>query len=176
MKNCWKCQSIKSLNSFYVDKSRADGLQPLCKECQKNTHIDPIKRKATTDKYRFSNLDKCREASRLSKQKNPILGKEWAKSNKEKVTAYKALNRAKRKKAIGKYTGEQVSNLFTLQNGKCACCKSNLKKGFHRDHIQALACGGTNDITNIQLLCKLCNLRKGAKDSIKFMQNLGYLL
>lgn len=176
MKNCWKCQFPKSLDNFYVDRSRYDGLQPICKECQKTRNIDPVKRKAVAEKYRLANLDKCREASRLSKQKNPDIGMEWAKNNKQKVSAYKATNRAKRKGALGKYTGKQINNLFKLQNGKCACCKINIEKGFHRDHIKALVCGGSNDILNIQLLCAKCNLQKGKKDSIEFMQTLGYLL
>jgi 5-methylcytosine-specific restriction endonuclease McrA len=39
-----------------------------------------------------------------------------------------------------------------------------------------LKAGGTNDILNIQLLCKPCNLSKGAKHPIDFMQQRGFLL
>jgi len=176
LKKCWKCQSAKSLEQFYVDRSRSDGKQPICKVCLKLSYVDPTRRKASAEKYRVANLEKCREASKLSKRKNPELAKKWVQENIEKVISYKASNRAKRKQATGKYTGQQVSDLFELQKGKCACCQVNLGKTFHRDHITPLVAGGTNDILNIQLLCQKCNLQKGAKDPINFMQTLGYLI
>lgn len=39
-----------------------------------------------------------------------------------------------------------------------------------------LARGGTNQRTNLQLLCPPCNLSKSAKDPIDFMQSRGFLL
>ena len=48
---------------------------------------------------------------------------------------------------------EQVSKRF---NNKCATCKECLDK-FEIDHIRALANGGTNDIKNLQPLCKSCH-------------------
>jgi len=44
--------------------------------------------------------------------------------------------------------------------GRCAKCKK--KRPLTRDHIIAVAIGGTDHITNIQPLCKPCNSRKGA--------------
>ena len=38
----------------------------------------------------------------------------------------------------------------------------------HADHIVALADGGTHDISNIQILCRGCNLRKGKMPDEKF--------
>jgi len=176
VKKCWKCQFSKHMEQFYVDRSRPDGKQPICKDCLKSRPIDPEKRKASAEKYRIANLEKCREASKLSKRKNPDLAKKWLQENVDRVISYKSSNRAKRKQAHGKYSGQQVSNLFDLQKGKCVCCQIDLGKKFHRDHIKPLALGGTNDIFSIQLLCQQCNLQKGSKDPIHFMQTLGYLI
>ena len=176
MKKCNKCGAVKELCLFYNQKGTRDGKTTYCIECIKKRPYDPVKRKIVKDRYRINNPGKCREHSTNSRRRNPETHKKWVKQNKEKVTAYKASNRAKRKSALGKYTGEQILNLLKLQNGKCPCCKVDITKGFHRDHIKALACGGSNDITNIQLLCAKCNLQKGKKDSVEFMQTLGYLL
>jgi 5-methylcytosine-specific restriction endonuclease McrA len=51
-----------------------------------------------------------------------------------------------------------------------------LKAGFHVDHKIALANGGTNDRSNIELLCPPCNLRKHAKDPIVWARENGRLL
>ena len=48
---------------------------------------------------------------------------------------------------------KQVSKRF---NNKCATCKECLDK-FEIDHIRALANGGTNDMKNLQPLCKSCH-------------------
>ena len=57
--------------------------------------------------------------------------------------------------------------VFYRDRGRCVFCSCDLTglaavgsdKNF--DHVVALAQGGLNDVTNIQLLCDDCNLRKG---------------
>lgn len=39
-------------------------------------------------------------------------------------------------------------------------------ESYHIDHIIPLNCGGTNDATNLQLLCNSCNTSKGARHII----------
>lgn len=58
--------------------------------------------------------------------------------------------------------------VFFRDNGMCASCGVNLSGLLdalptkHFDHIIPLDCGGLNDVTNLQLLCQPCNLRKSA--------------
>lgn len=181
MKHCYKCKEFKPLDMFYTDNSRKDKKGHICKPCCKNTisaynKANPDKKKEVSKKYRDNNVDKCRESSRLSASKNKELGKQWVKNNIDKVRIYKSNNRAKRKNSIGTHTPHEIDNLFNKQQGKCACCYESIINGYHKDHIVPLAKQGTNDIYNIQLLCKLCNLRKSSRDPIKFMQSMGYLL
>ncbi len=50
--------------------------------------------------------------------------------------------------------------------GSCAACGTNISLELdadgHIDHIVPLARGGTNDLSNLQLLCSACNLAKSA--------------
>ena len=63
------------------------------------------------------------------------------------------------------FSKEFRNELFELQGGKCQICKDALKRAcFHIDHIQALANGGTNEIDNLQILCKPCHFVKSKEE------------
>jgi len=59
--------------------------------------------------------------------------------------------------------------VFHRDQGLCTFCFCdltgliNLSGDPHCDHIVPLASGGLNDVTNLQLLCKQCNLKKRNK-------------
>ena len=84
--------------------------------------------------------------------------------------------RAKKRGNGGKHTAKQIKDLFAKQGGKCANCFTKLKAGYHADHIQPIARGGSNAIHNIQLLCQNCNQRKHYKDSIVWARENGRLI
>lgn len=89
----------------------------------------------------------------------------------------KLQNRRARKRANGgKLSPNLAQRLLVLQKGKCACCHKSLDDGYHLDHNMPLALGGSNEDSNIQLLCPLCNLTKGARHPVEFMQQKGLLL
>ena len=82
----------------------------------------------------------------------------------------------RRARAGGPAPGWAATFLMKAQHGCCAACSTQLDDSYHLDHIQPIARGGTSEITNLQLLCKKCNLHKAAKDPIDFMQSIGKLL
>lgn len=61
--------------------------------------------------------------------------------------------------------------IFHRDRGMCAACNKDIsglvaaQPDKHYDHIAALSLGGLNDVTNIQLLCEACNLKKSAKSA-----------
>ena len=76
----------------------------------------------------------------------------------------------------GSHTHIQIQELLVKQKHKCANCKSNIKKCYEIDHIIPISKLGDNDIYNIQLLCRPCNVRKNNTDPIVFAQRQGRLL
>lgn len=60
-----------------------------------------------------------------------------------------------------------VRAVVARDRGACAECRINMAAELAAapevDHIVPLAQGGTNDLMNLQLLCKGCNLTKGTK-------------
>lgn len=100
----------------------------------------------------------------------------YEEKRKPKMVQNEANRRARKRNAGGEHTLEQVDALYVRQKQKCAACRISLHGIFHRDHVVPLAAGGSNDISNIQLLCPDCNRSKGARSNEEFMRRRGYLL
>jgi 5-methylcytosine-specific restriction endonuclease McrA len=115
--------------------------------------------------YRANNRELYREST-----------KRWCRNNPEKKKALDARRKARERDAEGFFTGEDLARIRIAQRDRCGCCKAKLNGKGEADHIIALANGGNNWPSNIQLLCSPCNNRKRAKDPITFMQEMGYLL
>ena len=160
----------------------ADG---KCKPCRSENNKN----------WRKNNLEYHRKRNQKWRQDNPERNqknaKEWAKknpdyfrdynhkwrSNNPNAHALAEQNRRSRKRnSNGRLSKDIVNKLMALQNGKCACCGASLKGGYHLDHIIPLALGGENVDNNVQLLTPKCNMSKGAKHPIDYMQSKGLLL
>lgn len=123
-----------------------------------------VRYNAAAKLYRTENKEQIRSADQLKRQINPA-----------QYAAYKR-NYKHRKQQAGKHTGKEVSAILKAQHGKCAYCRMETSKRYHVDHIMPLALGGSNDRTNLQILCAPCNQAKSAKHPITFAQSLGMLL
>jgi 5-methylcytosine-specific restriction endonuclease McrA len=165
-----------------------------CEECLKLFHAklraqpeNKQKMKEYSREYYLQNRKKVLERGRArnatgynkryykeNKERFLITVKAWIKNNPKRRIVYRQKRRAG---GNGSLLPHHVERIFEQQKGKCAACSVSLRKtGYHIDHIIALSKGGSNDPKNIQLLCPTCNLSKGAKDPIDFMQSLGRLL
>ena len=104
-------------------------------------------------------------------------------ANKEKLNAYNSAyykgrpdrsrakennRRARLLSASGTHTAEDIRGIGEAQGWKCVYCRADIKTKNHLDHILPLKLGGGNGKDNLQLLCKPCNLRKGAKHPSAF--------
>lgn len=171
----------------------------ICVECQKENakKADPVKHlersirwaKENPDRVRENkakwhqkNKKKCNDASKKWHEINPersnLLKKRWSDKNPLLVSTYRHNRRALLKNCEGSYTSDEIRELLEKQKWKCAnpACNKSLKNKYHIDHIKPLSCGGSNWITNIQMLCPRCNLKKYTKDPIEWAQENGFLL
>ncbi len=200
-KICSKCNIEKSIIEFYNKASGKFGVAAICKICEKKYKHDNKKSKAEYDNlYRQNNKEliasKYKQKYLINKTKINAKSKQYYESNKEKVAATqkqyrqtpkgKATDKANRQNRRvaklnngGKHTGKQILALFDLQSGKCPYCESKLYKSgngkYHIDHVIPLSKSGSNDISNIQLLCPKCNMSKKDKLPEEFAANFNKL-
>lgn len=127
-------------------------------------------------KHRETRLRKTYAWWLANKARVAELNRRWHAENVEKSKEAKAKRRAAELNAPGSHTAEDIKALYVRQRGKCTACCAALLKRYHLDHIIPLSSGGSNYPDNLQLLCPPCNLSKGTKHPIEFMQRRGYLL
>lgn len=141
---------------------------------------NPEKTLAAIKAWRKANPGKMRAAMAAWAAANPEKSRArnaaWRKRHPETVKANNSNEAARRRGAEGRHTKEEVKQLLARQKFRCAVCKKSIEGGYHKDHIVPVSRGGSNYIRNLQLLCPKCNLKKGKKNPIRFMQEMGYLL
>lgn len=137
-------------------------------------------RLAKNAEWRAANLDRLRQATAAWRARHPDRQKAaedaWRAANPWITRVVSANRRARKLASQGIVSPGIVSKLFALQRGRCACCGEKLGAKYHLDHVMPLALGGAHDDSNLQLLRAVCNLRKGAKHPVEYMQQLGMLL
>lgn len=107
-----------------------------------------------TKRWRRKHKDLKREQERRHRERNPIL-----------FQAIYSRRRARMKNAEGRFEVADIVKLFKKQQGKCAnpTCRCDIRLKYQIDHKMPLSRGGSNWPRNLQLLCAICNARKGAR-------------
>lgn len=107
----------------------------------------------------------------LNRQRINALSRGWAKQNREYRRYSNTLRRAS-----GRITFEEWQKVVLAASGKCQVCGDT--ENLHVDHIVPVARGGRTEPGNLQLLCRFCNISKGAKPFTEWlplrMKELGH--
>ncbi len=85
----------------------------------------------------------------------------WKKKNPERMSHLKARRYAREKGAEGSHSLDEWKALKAKHQYLCVRCGQ--KKPLTKDHIIPLSEGGTDNISNIQPLCRSCNSKKWKK-------------
>lgn len=144
MKACGRCRAVLPEGSFH---RRGDGgTRSECRAC--NT--------AKMRAYRAANRDKCRAYQRARYANNPepakALANEYSASNRSKINARARLRNTG-------WTADQFEMAWTKQGGRCAICRSPLRRG----RGKGAAAADHDHATGVQrgLLCTECNCGLG---------------
>lgn len=131
-------------------------------------HFDKnrTQRIAQLERWRAANPDKLKAAT-----------ERWVAANPETIRVHARNRRARLRKTGGTHTAEDIAHIAKLQRHRCAYCRVKLSHvKVHVDHIEPVALGGTNDRSNLQLLCQPCNGAKYCKPPLTFARERGLLL
>lgn len=168
-KTCFKCNKEKPLEDFYKHPDTADGRLGKCKECTKrDVASNRLKRSE-----QYAEYERKRYTGRGHRYINytPLVYlREWRKANPMKVKAYNANRRALIiAQAEGSFSPDEWVELCEAFDYECLACGE--KKDLTVDHVIPLSKGGTNNIDNIQPICRSCNSKKGVK-TIDYRKNV----
>jgi len=141
-------------------------------------------------KWKKEHPDKMKSYRKKWNEKNPEMAKicveNWQRNNPERYAANTRVSASRRRaflrNAEGTHTLDEWLALKNSYGNICLCCKISeeelhqlTKMRLTEDHIIPLHDGGSNWITNIQPLCKSCNV-KNYKHRQKYGEQIDYRL
>lgn len=143
--------------------------------------VNAEKKRDDDRQWREANQERIVEYNRQYRADNQKIANErtrkWRQSNRERVTEYQRervkanlgqfrqynrKRRASKLSAPGFHTEEEFQALCSYYMDQCLAC-GDIPDKLTEDHVIPLVKGGSDDISNIQPLCKSCNCSKGAK-------------
>lgn len=153
MKLCNRCNSVKSFLEFDKDKSRKDGLYPVCKIC-------------SGEAKRKSNLKLKNENPELYKRKRLQYVLNYKSNHPDRIKLSRLKQDLKKKYGI---TLNQYEKMLKLHNHKCAIC-GNIETSLTSNRLSIDHDHKTGKVRG--LLCRNCNVALGLfKESIKNLEN-----
>ena len=180
---CMTCFNIKQ-NKYATIRNRKNGVKERVPNISRQEAIKEGKTRYWSDKpcsaghVGWRNLKRgiCVECRKIKRRKppKPILTPEEKKERRKLQYKTKSANR--RKEGGGKLKWSEIKKLLEIQKYKCINCGVCIKQKSHADHIMPVALGGKSIISNTQMLCPLCNIKKSNKHPIDWAIENGRLV
>ena len=170
MKECTNCKEVKAYSDFFKRKASKDGYQHRCKICHeaqrkayRQTEKGKADRQIESKKYRENNYEKVKENNRRNNKK-------YRQTEKGREQTFRGNFRRRKVKGAKEVPALKRAFLLRMYRYTCTDCKvivhdekRNDETKANFDHIQSVHRGGDNSVANLTLLCRSCNLKKGAK-------------
>jgi len=167
---------VANKNSAYYLKNRQEILHSVSSYRKTNREKIAAWHKANYQRNKHKWSEKKRPTTAASKAVMAKRTRAFRLANPERFRAYKAKRRAMAMASPGQYTAQDVQTIIRLQKYRCTGCRASIKSRYHVDHVFPLSKGGSNGPENIQILCPSCNVKKSAKDPIRWANEQGRLL
>lgn len=177
MKFCPRCRETKPLTEFYAHRTR--GTQAYCKPCSKAqvaewTSRNPGSRRVTPRTPEQRRKEKQRPRVRTPEQlaRKRATQRTYRIENPGKVRTWNKL-RVHRLRGGGPMPEPVgIAALLCEQEAQCTYCRAMLGQSFHIDHKTPVSRGGSNEESNLQLLCRSCNIDKRARTHGEYLAAL----
>jgi 5-methylcytosine-specific restriction endonuclease McrA len=168
MKKCIDCGITFPLSNFYDSKGNKGGKSTCCKKCQYERNKESIKKhKERLNKWKNDNREHLRKQSRGYRNKKiTTMTLEELIIFRKKRQEYKRIHRAKKYGNGGRHSEKEWLELLDICNNCCVACGAT--ENLSKDHIIPLTLGGSDDISNIQPLCRSCNSSKNRWKAIDY--------
>lgn len=119
----------------------------------------------------------CLEKTRLWREGNfehvKIYSSNYHKANPLIKTVSEQKRRALKIRSEGSFNRQDIVSLLAAQNNCCAVCNIDFNQtGYHIDHMIPLSRGGSNDVTNLQLLCPYDNVKKNTLTNQEYLDRI----
>lgn len=187
LKRCASCEQWRPFDDFgKAGGSKAAkfgvALQAYCKPCSlrlsrewaaANPEAKRRHRKESSERNREKEAERRRRMTPEQREKKNARAREWRKKNASKVLMWNRLRLHRQRAAGDPPSRRDIGRLLCAQNARCTYCGSLFEAGFQIEHKTPISRGGTNDLSNIQLACGPCNMRKAAKTHEEYAEIAG---
>lgn len=169
-KTCSRCQQTLPIDQFFLKRPESGNRRSICTPCHNAANLE--RKRANPEQvrqqglaYYTANRDHMLEKQKRYREEQPeadrATHRKWKSANKDKVNAATHRRRNQVIENGGHWTAEEWQALKTEFEYHCLFCwRTEPEIALTIDHIVPVSNGGSNDITNLQPMCKPCNSRK----------------
>lgn len=169
LKICRMCKTEypNTTEYFYLDKSRKDGIDNICKTC------NAIKCRQYRELHRESCLNTRAQYHIKHKEIDNERNKKWRMENPKRCAIKNAVKvqrrRARAKMVAATLTTKQWTSVLEKFNHKCCYCGQEGR--LTQDHFVPLSLGGEYTVGNILPACFSCNTNKSNKNALLWFRS-----